>query len=315
MDFLSLRSTLAALAFVGAIALPVGVAAAQPSVAVLAIVNDGIDPWYGPTFDPGKALAALVTDKLANAGRVSVVERENIEKIFDEQKLSQSADFAQANPVKLGQMVGARYLITGHIVHLDKVGENKSLVGGLFSTAPINIGGVGMSAEKVRLAVSLRVTDANTGRIVKTYVFDRASTGTSFIAGDVSTGVGGYQSQTFASSSVGKLITNAADDFVSKIDDKDFGGAGAGSGTTINAIIIAVDGTNFIINKGANDGVIMGAFLNTFHQISTKDPTSGQTLVTDVPDGSIEIISVSTASAVARKVTGSPVVNGIARSS
>ena len=107
------------------------------------------------------------------------------------------------------------------------------------------------------------------------------------------------------------LPNNIADDFVAKIDVRDFGGE---SGASTSAIIIAVDGANYIINKGANDGVKVGDFLNTFHQLSTKDPTTGAMLATDVPDGSIEIISVSPASAVARKVTGSPIVKGVARS-
>jgi curli biogenesis system outer membrane secretion channel CsgG len=303
----------AAAVFTAAVALsaPHAAWAGEPSVAVIVVTSEGAAQGIGGGFDPGKALTTLLTDRLVELGKLSVVEREHIERVFDEQKLSQSGDFSTQDGVKLGHMVQANFLIVGRVVHLDKVGSNAGGAGALLSKVPLNIGGAGASSEKVHLQVGVRLIDANTGRIVKAINFDQTQSGTSFVVGDVGTHTEIYSSQQFTASVIGKLVNAAANEIARKVSEADL--AAGPSGPALEAAIIALDGANVIINKGSRDGVKAGMFFDTFHRIVARDPSSGKPISTDVPDGNIQITSVGPNSSVARKVSGSPAVAGIAR--
>jgi hypothetical protein len=79
---------------------------------------------------------------------------------------------------------------------------------------------------------------------------------------------------------------------------------------TMNALLIAADGTNVILNKGSADRVTVGMFLNTYHAVTANDPATGRALVTNIPDGQIEVISVGPNSSAARVVSGKPTAPG-----
>lgn len=290
---------------------PLPARAAGPTIAVMVLTSEGAAAGIGNGFDPGKALTTILTDKLVEDGKLSVVEREHVEKVFDEQKLAQSDDFSTAGTVKLGHMVNAQYLVVGRVVHLDKVGANSGGAGVLLSKIPLNIGGAGASTDKVHCQVGVRLVDASTGRIVKAINFDQTQSGTSFSIGDVSTNTEIYSSQQFTASVIGKLLNAAAADITRAIGDANLGRAS--DGPKLEAAIIALDGANIIINKGSSDGLAVGAFLKTFHRVVAQDPATGRTLTTDVPDGEIEITSVNESSSVARKVSGNPAVGNVAR--
>lgn len=306
-----MKLLLALFAVLAMVCAPLAGLAANPSVAVISISSKGMDPWWGVGFEPGKALQDLLTNDLVNTNKLTVVERENIQSAFDEQKLDMNSDVSTANAVTLGHTLGANYLIVGRIVHLDKVGENKGLIGSVLSQTPLNIGGAGVSATKVHLEVALRVIDASTGQILKAFTFDQSQSGTSLLLGDLSTGVGGYSSRQFKSSVIGRLITEAAHEFALQIANANL--AAGSTGPSLTATVIAVTGTNVILNLGSADGITQGMFLNEFQRVTAADPTTGRSLTTNVPNGQIQIISVDKHSSVAREITGKSQVGDIAK--
>jgi len=282
-------------------------ALADAAVAVMPIQADGIDPMFAANFDPGKAFTDILTNKLVDLGKVSIVDRSHIDQVFAEQKLAQSADFISKDAVQLGHMVGANFLIVGRITHLDKVASKGVGIGNVLGSFGIN--NVGTSGDKYHLSIAIQLLDAATGRIMKSYTYDDTRSAKGVLIGDPATGRG-YSSAQFGSSVVGQLLNSAADSLAQKISDT---AMTATNVPNINAIIIAIDGTDAILNKGSQDGVQVGMFFQTFHQISAKDPSTGNTIVTDVPDGSVEVRAVSPNSSVARVVSGKPAVSGIAR--
>src|SRR6202140_4059968 len=111
---------------------------ADAAVAVMPIQADGIDPMFAANFDPGKAFTDILTNKLVDIGKLSVVDRAHIDQIFAEQKLAQSGDFVSNNAVQLGHMLGANFLIVGHITHLNKVASNSVGIGNVLGNFGIN---------------------------------------------------------------------------------------------------------------------------------------------------------------------------------
>jgi curli biogenesis system outer membrane secretion channel CsgG len=278
---------------------------ADASVAVGGIADDGVNPMFAANFDPGKAFGDILTDKLVNIGKLSMVDRAHIDAVFAEQKNAQSGDFAANNAVQLGHMVGANFMIVGRIVHLDKITSNTAAVGNVIGS----FGGMvnaGASQDRYRLQIALQIVDTSTGRIVKAFNYDQTRTAHGVTIGDTTTGAG-YSSAQFASSIVGQLLNSAGDDLSKKISAVDLTAVPV---VAMNALMIAADGTNVILNKGSADGITVGMFLNTYHQVTAKDPSTGKTLVTNVPDGQIEVTSVGPNSSVAKVVSGKPTAPG-----
>jgi curli biogenesis system outer membrane secretion channel CsgG len=280
--------------------------ATNPSVAVLPIAADGIAPAGAGGVDAGKAMTDILSNKLVDSGKVSVVDRQNIEKVFAEQKLSQSADLSTADAVALGRVVGANYLIVGRITFLDKIRSNSSAAAPLRA---IGLGGLAGSSDTYKIAVAVQILDTDTGRIVKAFTFESTRSAQGITIGDP-TATGGYASQAFAGSVVGGLMSAAAGDIADRIAATPL--AASPSAVSLAARIINVGSGIAIINKGSAAGVSVGMFFNVFGLVQSRDPDTGSVLSTKIPNGTIEVTSVDDASSVARIVLGKPDIGNIA---
>lgn len=87
----------------------------------------------------GELLAAQITDTLRQQGRYAVVERSKLVRILEEQHLSASALTDRQTQLRLGELVGARFMV---------------------------FGGYQILGDKIR--IDIRLVDVETGRISKT---------------------------------------------------------------------------------------------------------------------------------------------------
>ncbi len=110
-------------------------AEATPSVAILDLVNATGDP----TFDgAGPGVAGLLVTRFQQTPSVSVVERDALQAVMTELKLSNSGMVDPASAVRTGKLTGARYLVTGEI----------------------------FSIKLPTLSINLRVIDTESGEVV-----------------------------------------------------------------------------------------------------------------------------------------------------
>ena len=98
--------------------------------------------------------ADIATDDLVNSGRFDVVERTQLKKILDEYALNNTGLVDQTTAVPIGHLTGAQYLLIGSI---NAVTARKSQT---------TIVGTGTLRYKVSADISVRMVDAETGRIV-----------------------------------------------------------------------------------------------------------------------------------------------------
>jgi len=113
-------------------------AADAPSVPTVAILYFD---YQGKTDELGmlrKGLAQMLVSDLAGGPSFAVVERERLEEVLAEQKLSRSASFDAATAARIGRLLGARFLV----------------LGGFFDLAGT-------------LRVDARVVEVETGKVVK----------------------------------------------------------------------------------------------------------------------------------------------------
>jgi curli biogenesis system outer membrane secretion channel CsgG len=301
--FLTLIAAAVAFAPLAAAAQPAG---PRPSVAVLNFSTQGLtSDWYG-SFQPGVALSDLLTDRMVNDGHFNVVDRTHLSSTLGEHQLSASGEVDPSTAVTAGRMIGARYLVTGNILQLDQTGASGANVGS-YLPGPYGAAAGGVSTHRVTIKVAVRVIDAKTGQIVASFSDESTRTGTSWSAGGFSGyTAGSYSNSTFVNSDMGHLIDDEAGKIASNLDPSRFN-----SGPVAPALsghIAAIDGSNIIIDLGANVGVQTGQIFDIVRQKSLIDPTTHQTLHVEEKVGRLQIDSVSSNASVGHVISGKAAV-------
>lgn len=110
------------LALCTALLLGTTVAAAQdnrPGVAVLPFENGGSYGRDKEDFDAlRRGIAAMVLSELARNPAMRLVEREQIQKLLDEQGLAAAERVDARTAARIGKLVGARYMVAGTFIDL-----------------------------------------------------------------------------------------------------------------------------------------------------------------------------------------------------
>jgi len=280
--------------------------AAGPTIAVLDFSTKGLTSsgpsWYG-SFEPGVALADLLTDALVNSDKFNVIDRTNLQAVLSEHKLSTSGEVSGSSAVESGKLIGARFLLTGNVLQFDKTGASGGVAGALVGGLT---GGLvtGAKSERVTLKIQIRVIDAVSGQILQSYTDEQTQSGKSWgIGGFGGAGAGAYGNSQFTSSTMGHLINDEALRIAKVIDPDRL--IAAEKTSIVSGQVVLVDGSTIVINVGAKSNVTVGMVFDAFKTREIKDPTSGNTLVTKIPAGQVKVISVSDDSSVVSVVSGS----------
>lgn len=109
----------------------------------------------------GNALADMLADSLFNTNRFIVLERERLDEVMAEQDLADSSRFRQETVAPKGELEGAELLIKGTITQFEPDCRGGSL---------LLIG-----AKQSCVAITLRIIDVKTGRIVNSTTVEGTS--------------------------------------------------------------------------------------------------------------------------------------------
>src|SRR6185436_506901 len=112
-EALFMKKTMFAFVAAAMLAIPAMAQNQKPGVAVLPFENSAVQPDMAPL---GKGIPALMITELARNPDIRVVEREQIQRILDEQKLGANGNLDPATVVKVGKLVGAKYMIAGSYI-------------------------------------------------------------------------------------------------------------------------------------------------------------------------------------------------------
>jgi TolB-like protein len=82
----------------------------RPGIAVLPFTNGAVQPELAPL---SKGFQGMLTAELASNSRLRVVERDQLQRILDEQRMSAGGQVDPSTLVRVGKLVGARYMIYG----------------------------------------------------------------------------------------------------------------------------------------------------------------------------------------------------------
>lgn len=110
--------------------------------------------WHGL----GSGVADMLATALVKSGKFAVIERQELDKIVDEQKLGQSGLVTAQTAPKVGQLLGAELFVVGAIT---ECGTKESNIGG-----GISVFGGGLKTKKARTVVDIRLINTSTGEII-----------------------------------------------------------------------------------------------------------------------------------------------------
>lgn len=106
----------------------------------------------------GDGVADMLVTALVKSGKFVVLEREEMEKIIQEQQFSNSAMVTPETATKVGKLLGVELLVIGSV---SEFGTKQSSVGG-----NVPLFGGSLTTKKARAAVDIRLVNVTTGEIL-----------------------------------------------------------------------------------------------------------------------------------------------------
>ncbi|MCD6578579.1 hypothetical protein J7L48_03820 [bacterium] len=198
---------------------------------------------YG-NWEIGTGLSDMLITALVQSGRFTVVEREQLDKILGEQKLSLSGAITPQSSAKIGNMLGVQYLISGSVTEFI---NKSSSQGSKIRFKGISVGGKSFYAK---LGIDIKVYDVNTGEIVTAGHADGEAKGTGFSLGAYR-GPIDFSNSKMQKSPMGKAARQAIVKVVSYITEKIGSKEWAGKVITVkNGMVYINGGKNYGINEG-----------------------------------------------------------------
>ncbi len=263
---------------------------------------------FGTNVDIGKGISDMLIDRLVNDGTYRVIERNQIDKILNEQNFSNSNRADPATAAKIGHVLGVDAVIVGDITQFGRDDQSHSLggVGGNWGGGVL--GHLGTHSAKAVVAITARLIDTNTGEILgsATGTGQSKRSGTNLLAGGA--GSGGYgageagmNSSNFSETIIGEATSAAVTQLAQGLV------ADSGKLPTVTVAPVVVSGLvadastpDIIINVGSNAGVKVGDKLVVARVVRVvKDPVTGKPLRSiENTLGTLTITSVDAESAV-----------------
>lgn len=144
-------------------------AAEKPRIGVLRFTNHTHASWWG--YTSGTELQDMLIGELASTKAFRVLERQELEKVFSEQKLSESGLVEESTRLKPGKIKVAQFLIAATVSAFqeDTAGSDAGI-----SVMGFRVGG---SKKTAYMSVDLKVIDTETGEIVENRTVEATSSG------------------------------------------------------------------------------------------------------------------------------------------
>ncbi len=185
----------------------------------------------------GKNVASLLVTELAKDKTFTVVERNQLQRIFEEQNIANGSGVDQSSAVKVGKLLGVSAVILGNVTEFT------------VETKKHGVFGVGVKTKTARVAISARVIDPNTGEILFTADGNGEESDSNVSVGAFyGSGSGGFEN-----SLLGKATSQALNSVVQKLKEAQ----ASLKEPPVNGLVAYYDKTKHLVvaDLGKNSGV------------------------------------------------------------
>jgi len=253
---------------------------------------------------PINGIEAMITDAMNRSGRFRMVERQAIGNVLQEQNFGASGRVAAPSAAKIGNVLGAEYLVEVVITSYEPgVAGNSVNVGALARNTKFGglLGGLNFSSQKSLVGLNFRLVDAATSEVIFTRQIDRMMTKSGLHFGG-----GGYGSDgalgafigQYSKTPIGQAVMAAINEGVYELVKQ--------VGTRpVTGSVVKAQGSTIYLNLGRGQ-VRPGDQLSLWHKGEALiDPETGLALGSmDSRIGSLEVGQVNDRFSIARVVSG-----------
>ncbi|GAB4181737.1 MAG: hypothetical protein Kow00108_18500 [Calditrichia bacterium] len=230
--------------------------------------------WWRHNQPVGHGMSEMLTTALVKSGKYTVIERQELEKIMQEQRLGQSGLVTPQTAAEVGKLLGVELAVMGAVTEFGYSQDKKGL-------SFKGIGG-GVKTMKATVAVDVRLVNTSTGEIIaaENVRKEKKSRGVSFHNQKIN-----FKDQKdFDESIVGKATRDAIETIVKLIDEQ------MKSIPWSGRVIMEKNGEVYV-NAGSETGLEVGDKLEVFRPGEELiDPETGLNLgTTESKIGVIEI--------------------------
>lgn len=249
-------------------------------------VMTSVQAVFGTQQNIGKGIRAMLTNQLAQQGKVTIVERAKINALMQEQDRNASNRVKQGTGAKIGRINGADGLLTGDITIFGRDDKKRKISGAT------GIWGAGIGAlananakDKAVVAIAYRLVDAESSDIIATGEArgesERHSNSLGALGGAWAKGFGGVEvdmtSSNFAQTIIGEATKNCVDKLAGILNTQSE--SMKKPAHEVEAQVADVSGNTIIISAGTNDGVASGDVFEVLRVVrEVKDPVSKEVL-------------------------------------
>ncbi|MBV9760055.1 MAG: curli production assembly protein CsgG [Acidobacteriaceae bacterium] len=273
-----------------------------------ATVMTSVQAVFGTNQDIGKGISLMLINQLSNDGAYRLFERQQLDKILQEQNFSNSNRADPTTAAKIGKLAGVDIIITGAITQFGRDDKNIGGGGGGGHWGGYGLGGIGVKKAKAIVEITARLVDVNTGEILGSVTGHGESqrSGTNLLGGggDWRGGGGGafdMGSSNFGSTIIGEATKAAVSQVGTGLDQK--------AATLpkqvvpvveVNGVVADATGNDIVINVGTTGGVHVGDKLSITRVSKViKDPVTGKPIRSiESPIGTLTVTSADAGSAV-----------------
>jgi len=154
-------------------------AQSKPTLSVPEFKNES--SWWWWRGGTSRELADALSNELSSTGKFTVVERQKLGQVLDEQELAEYGLVRPDTAAQKGQLTGAQYIVLGKVTAYEEdVSEESNGRRNRWNVFGIGIGGGKRQEQKKSyLAIDLRVVNSTTGEIAYSRTIEGRATSTS----------------------------------------------------------------------------------------------------------------------------------------
>ena len=273
---------------------------AKKRVAVFDFDFGAVHHWWNGEWDIGKGISSMIVTNLVRDGTYSVIERQQLDKILQEQNFSNSDRANPATAAKIGKILGLNAIIIGTITEFGA--EKKNIDAGAV-TSHFGLPHVGTSSSKANVVLDARMVNTETAEIMAVASGKgQSSRGGVMLSGYGGGGAGGIDmgSSDFQRTIIGEATRQAVDELTRQLDAQ----SDKIEATTIeiNGLVADVTDNQLVLNVGQNQGLKVGDVVAIEHVVKTvKDPSDPTKILRTITEriGTAKITSVDAGSSMA----------------
>ncbi|NNF51754.1 MAG: hypothetical protein HKN59_04875 [Gammaproteobacteria bacterium] len=272
------------------------------SFVVTGAMGTSINYSSSDTGVPVNGIEAIVVDVMNATSRFRLVERqtEALQGVLNEQDMGASGRVAKPSAAKLGNILGAEYLVQVVVTNYEPGTEGRDIgVGALSRKVPL-LGGVKIKNRQGQVGMNFRLIDAETSEILFTKQIESIIKESGLAFGGAAWGgagaLGGFMSS-YSKTPIGQAVIAGINKGVYELVKQIGGGVAQGS-------VIKADSQEVFVNLG-EESVAIGDVLKVMVKGEELiDPDTGISLGGDDEYiGNIEVISVKDKYSIAKPVS------------